>query len=466
MKLKKFLSVLLAGITAITATFSVIPVSAEAVSKEQVYTGANYYVQDIPVIQPVEAGHEEGLVEDVWIYNDDGVGTRWDIIYANLSVDDTITVKVTQTGKEYTMNVLPSLYMDLDDTHKMYPAYPEDGCTKSGKTISELIEHYTEMCKLYPNNYGGDKMTCSLEDVEWFYTCDDHSDFKNKTFEKFTWEITISSSSASTTKPEAVKPILTAASSSWIKLGWSDNGADSYNIYRSTSRNGTYKKIASTKTNAYTNKNLTLGKTYYYKVTAVADGVESDFSKIVSAKPEIIAPTSVKAVPASTTSIKLTWDKVGADSYNIYRATSKSGTYKKIASTTKNTYTNKSLTKGKTYYYKVTAVIDGEESEFSKIVSSKPTAPIPSAVKASSKASGEATVTWKKSTGAKGYEIYMATSKSGTYKRVDRVGSKVLTFTEDELTEGKTYYFKVRSYTIKNGKRIYSPFSSVVKIKV
>ena len=184
----------------------------------------------------------------------------------------------------------------------------------------------------------------------------------------------------------------------------------------------------------------------------------------VSAVPE--KPASFKAVPKSTTSIKLSWKDNGADSYNIYRATSKNGTYKKIASTTKNTYTNKSLTKGKTYYYKVTAVIDGEESEFSKIVSSKPTSPIPSAVKASSKASGEATITWKKSTGAKGYEVYMATSKSGTYKRVDRVGSKVLAFTEDELTEGKTYYFKVRSYTIKNGTRIYSPFSSVVKIKV
>lgn len=174
----------------------------------------------------------------------------------------------------------------------------------------------------------------------------------------------------------------------------------------------------------------------------------------------------MKAIPKTTTSIKLSWKDSGADSYNIYRSTSKNGTYKKVASAKSNSYINKSLTKGKTYYYKITAVVDGKESEYSKMVSAKPTSPIPSAVKAAKAKSSAATVTWKKSIGAKGYEIYMTTSSGGTYKKVKTVSSKTYSLTKSDLTAGKTYYFKVRSYSLLDGKKVYSPFSKVVKIKV
>ena len=70
-------------------------------------------------------------------------------------------------------------------------------------------------------------------------------------------------------------------------------------------------------------------------------------------------PSSVKATKKSSTSIKISWNKVSnASGYYIYRSTSKSGTYSKVATVSKGStvsYTNKSLTKGKTYYYKVVA---------------------------------------------------------------------------------------------------------------
>ncbi len=43
-------------------------------------------------------------------------------------------------------------------------------------------------------------------------------------------------------------------------------GASSYEVYRSTSQKGKYKKIASTKKTSYTDKKATGGKTYYYKI--------------------------------------------------------------------------------------------------------------------------------------------------------------------------------------------------------
>ncbi|MGN0467502.1 MAG: leucine-rich repeat domain-containing protein, partial [Acutalibacteraceae bacterium] len=41
-----------------------------------------------------------------------------------------------------------------------------------------------------------------------------------------------------------------------------------YTVYYSTSKNGTYKKLGSTTSTSYTNKKLSSGKTYYFKVVA------------------------------------------------------------------------------------------------------------------------------------------------------------------------------------------------------
>ena len=48
------------------------------------------------------------------------------------------------------------------------------------------------------------------------------------------------------------------------------------------------------------------------------------------------------------------WGKVSkATGYQVYRATSKNGKYKRIATTTKTSYTDKSVKGGRKYYYKV-----------------------------------------------------------------------------------------------------------------
>lgn len=71
--------------------------------------------------------------------------------------------------------------------------------------------------------------------------------------------------------------------------------------------------------------------------------------------------------------ITLQWKSVsGAKRYYIYRATTKSGTYKKLGSTTKLSYTDTSLKAKKTYYYKIYAkgTKDGQTliSKYSKVL--------------------------------------------------------------------------------------------------
>jgi uncharacterized repeat protein (TIGR02543 family) len=174
--------------------------------------------------------------------------------------------------------------------------------------------------------------------------------------------VAASDTAAALPYPIAVPDDLKAASAGYnsVKLTWSPvAGATKYVVYRATSREGTYSKLTETALTSYTGTKLTTNTTYYYKVRAcrLADGtkVYGDYSSVVSAKP-VPAKASLKAVRASSTSVRLTWGKVeGSTGYEIYRATSSEGTYTKLTETASTSYTNTKLTTGKTYYYKVRA---------------------------------------------------------------------------------------------------------------
>ena len=68
-------------------------------------------------------------------------------------------------------------------------------------------------------------------------------------------------------------------------------------------------------------------------------------------------------------------------------------------------------------------------------------------------------VKWSKITGVSGYEIWRASSKTGTYKKVGTAGSSASSYKDSGLTAGKAYYYKVRACS---GSKAYS-FSSVIK---
>lgn len=183
------------------------------------------------------------------------------------------------------------------------------------------------------------------------------------------------------------------------------------------------------------------------------------------------AVTDLKAIPKSTASIDLNWTGTGASNYIIYRSTSKSGSYKKVGTTSSTSYTDKGLTKGKKYYYKVVGYYTSDgatvKSGYSNVANASATAPTPTTIKAAKAKSGSAKITWSKSTGATGYEVLMATSKNGTYKNIKTVSSaSTVSYTKSGLTKGKVYYFKVRAYVTVNGTKVYSPYTTVVSVKV
>lgn len=81
-----------------------------------------------------------------------------------------------------------------------------------------------------------------------------------------------------------------------------------------------------------------------------------------SSSSDLGAPTNLRAVSTSPTSIRLTWNDNSKDEsgFEIERATSVSGPYEFVASVDSNNtgYDDTSVLAGATYYYRVSAVVD------------------------------------------------------------------------------------------------------------
>ena len=152
------------------------------------------------------------------------------------------------------------------------------------------------------------------------------------------------------------------------------SGASKYYVYRSGSKDGTYTLLGTTTATNYTDNKANAGYTYYYKVKAVSkvsSGANSYYSVVIGATCHCARP-SVK-ITTSNGSPRLTWNAVaGASQYEVYRATSKNGSYTKMFTTSNLSYTNTSAKAGTTYYYKVKAVSkvkSAANSAFSTVVS-------------------------------------------------------------------------------------------------
>ena len=162
-----------------------------------------------------------------------------------------------------------------------------------------------------------------------------------------------------------------AADYKTAKITWKavDN-ADKYQVYRSTSKNSGYSRIATVSGKSLTDAKLKTGKTYYYKVRGYAKIKDTDvYSRYSSVKSVKTSLGKVSSIKLETGKAKVTasWSKVnGASGYKIYRSTKKSSGFKcvktvKSGSTVK--YVNKNLKKGQNYYYKVRAyrTVDGKK---------------------------------------------------------------------------------------------------------
>ena len=247
---------------------------------------------------------------------------------------------------------------------------------------------------------------------------------------------------------------------------WSTvSGAAKYEVYRAATRNGTYKLMGTVTGTSYTDESAYAGYIYFYKVRVVdAGGVKGTFSTILSGTCHCAMPVVSSGYVASTGKPTVKWSAVsGAAKYEVYRAATRNGTYKLLGTVTGTSYTDESADAGYIYFYKVKAVSkvrSAADSNFSAVVSAtchcaKPVVKITTS-------SGDPKLTWSAVTNASKYEVYRATSKTGTYTKVATTTAK--SYTDKTAKAGTTYYYKVKAVS-KVRPSANSAFSAIKSIK-
>ncbi len=256
-------------------------------------------------------------------------------------------------------------------------------------------------------------------------------------------------------------------SSDAIFISWSTvPGAYSYNIYHSTtSINDGYHKLFNIvgQTHCY-HVNPTKGYNWF-KVTAVSGATESDFSHPTThnwipsnggngggtTKPS--APKGVSATQNGT-SVRITWNSVsGATGYKVFYSASANGPYTQFTNSTSNTnWTDPAPYKGANYY-KIKAINSAGESDFSSYAycsynsnsgggSTTQKLSAPTGLQAYS-GGGFVQISFNPVSLANSYELYRATSATGSYSKTTASGGpsgNKYVLTDSNPRTGTTYY--------------------------
>ena len=260
---------------------------------------------------------------------------------------------------------------------------------------------------------------------------------------------------------------------SGINISWRQVGGVGYKIYRKTG-SGSFsciKTITDSEVTEWVDKTHQAGKTYQYYIKVYTEKNGKNVYSKASATKSIkrIGMPKLKSISNKKNGITVSWNAVkGADSYNVLRKTGK-GSWEFLLNTTDTKYVDESTTVGTVYTYTVyscsgygnwnckqISYYDSKGLKVERLATSEGQSISTSSVK----------LTWNKATKATGYVIYRATSAKGTYKKIKTIANKnTCTFTDTKLTFGKYYYYRVRPYTVKNGKTTYGSYGTTLKIR-
>ena len=234
----------------------------------------------------------------------------------------------------------------------------------------------------------------------------------------------------------------------WITVTWEAvDGAVSYRVLRATSDAVADAVVVGTSAGtSWMDRAAECGTVYTYWVVAVGVNISGEASASDEGYLRLLAPTDVTASNgAYADRIRIAWAEVPAAShYRVYRSSAASGSKTPISSwQTARTYSDTTAEAGQTYYYFVSAALDGEglnASAYSTGAVGGLKVGTPTGVYATDGTSSTGvTVSWQAVVGADGYTVYRGTAN-------DPAAAQVLTTTattsfEDTTAEPGTLYF-------------------------
>lgn len=270
-----------------------------------------------------------------------------------------------------------------------------------------------------------------------------------------------------------------------VDLSWSPvNGAASYRVKRAETPGGPYEtKRSNLGSTSYRDTSTDRGKTYYYQVVAVNAYGEGAPTQVLPVQIADLPPPRPKNLKATRegSNVKLEWDRMNGIvytgdrssgpfsatlmmngvTYNVKRSDKERGGLQTIATNlTEPSFIDTAAKFDEDYIYVVTAVDRYGESGYSNFAYVGKgkladrielieipwflpliTPPAPEQLTAEGRA-GEVVLTWSPVDEAAGYHVKRSTAADGTYETVASSIS-VTTYTDTDVENGKTYYYKV-----------------------
>ena len=236
-----------------------------------------------------------------------------------------------------------------------------------------------------------------------------------------------------------------------ISINWQKNPkAAAYEIYRTdpdAKKLKLYKKVSAS-TLKFTDSNVTLNKKYGYAIRAVSKNGKKGSLPAATVCPFMKAP-KITAMQNTVSGIKLTWTKSpAAQSYNVYRRSKDSDSWKKILSTKSLYATDTGVLNAREYTYTVRAVYNKTQSAYYRdgVSTVFVSAPAGVNVKFISKTSNK--ISWSPNRSATAYNVYRRHADSTEWTKLTRTSKT--SYTDKKVKSGELYYYFVRAYIKSN----------------
>jgi len=269
----------------------------------------------------------------------------------------------------------------------------------------------------------------------------------------------------------------TPVSNKRINLAWTDSSTteNGFRIERKKGAAGIYAQIAQVNANVKSyadTTGLSPNTAYSYRVRAFNAGGNSPYSNEVTATtlpnpPK--APAKLTATTVSKTRINLAWADSSNDEsgFRIERKVGATGMYAQVSSVGANvkSYADTTLSAGTQYFYRVRAFNAGGTSAYSNEASAKtlPNAPaVPTNLVATVAGGDQITLAWQdNSNDEDGFKVESKLGADGAYTQIATIGPNVTNYESTGLTEGVTYFYRVRGFNL-GGNSGYSNEASAI----
>ena len=288
---------------------------------------------------------------------------------------------------------------------------------------------------------------------------------------KDTVESELSAEVKASTLPSKVAGLSVTVYTQTAKLQWEKTpNATHYDVF--IYEDGEYVLQDTVENNTCKLTGLCEGTSYKFAVRAVIkldSGTAAGSKATVSA---VMKPAKVKKVSLSSvtaTKQKISWSAaVGANYYYVYRYSSKSGGYVKVAETASRSYTFSSLKAGTTYSYRVYSAVvkDGKEIVKGDKSATYKFSTDPDKVKglkSTSVTASKVALSWSSVKSATFYEVLYYSKDLGSYVLAGT--TEKTSFTVKKLSSSTEYKFKVRAVRTLNSKEYTGSYSSVLTVK-